>query len=240
VRVVSLVPSVTETLLDWGVEVAACTRFCEQPRLVQVGGTKDPDLAAIVELTPDLVVVDREENRREDAEALVAAGLRVHVTHVVSVAGDGGVDHMLDDLAGAVGLGGRRRERAAMGAPVQEWATAAVMIWRRPWMALGPATYGSSLLGVLGVRNVVTADEGSYPVLGLDDLAGRAPSFVLLPSEPYPFARRHLAEVEAAVPDARAVLLDGRDLFWWGTRTPGAIVRLRAVLAAPVPPAAHP
>jgi ABC-type enterochelin transport system substrate-binding protein len=73
VRVVSLVPSVTETLLAWGLPVAACTRFCEQPDLVHVGGTKDPDLDAIVGLEPDVVVMDREENRRDDAEALMAA-----------------------------------------------------------------------------------------------------------------------------------------------------------------------
>jgi hypothetical protein len=69
-KIVSLVPSVTETLLAWNIEPTACTRFCEQPSLRHVGGTKDPDIAAIVELKPDLVVVDREENRKEDAEAL--------------------------------------------------------------------------------------------------------------------------------------------------------------------------
>src|SRR5262245_35700425 len=74
VRVVSLVPSVTETLLDWGIRPVAVTRFCEQPGFPTVGGTKDPDVAAIVALEPDLVVVNDEENRREDADALAAAG----------------------------------------------------------------------------------------------------------------------------------------------------------------------
>ena len=78
-RVVSLVPSATETLLAWGVTPVACTRFCEQPAIRAVGGTKNPDVAAIVELAPDLVVVDEEENRREDHDALVEAGLEVHV-----------------------------------------------------------------------------------------------------------------------------------------------------------------
>ena len=78
-NVVSLVPSVTETLLAWGIEPTACTRFCEQPGRVHVGGTKDPDIGQIVSLAPDLVVVDEEENRREDYDALVAAGVPVHV-----------------------------------------------------------------------------------------------------------------------------------------------------------------
>ena len=85
-RVVSLVPSMTETLLAWGIVPTACTRFCEQPELNALGGTKDPDVAAIIALRPDLVVMDREENRVEDAEALAAAGLDVHVMHVTSIA----------------------------------------------------------------------------------------------------------------------------------------------------------
>ena len=84
-RVVSLVPSVTETLLAWGIRPVACTRFCEQPELTHVGGTKDPAVAEIVELAPDLVVVDEEENRREDAEALAAAGVDVLALAVRSV-----------------------------------------------------------------------------------------------------------------------------------------------------------
>ena len=84
-RVVSLVPSATETLLALGADVVACTRFCEQPDLPHVGGTKNPDVAAIVTLAPDLVVVDEEENRREDAEELVAAGVELLVTSVRSV-----------------------------------------------------------------------------------------------------------------------------------------------------------
>ena len=77
-RVVSLVPSATETLLALGVTPVACTRFCEQPGLRTVGGTKNPDVATIVELDPDLVVVNDEENRREDFDALRDAGVTVH------------------------------------------------------------------------------------------------------------------------------------------------------------------
>ncbi len=101
-RVVSLVPSITETLLAWGVDVVACSRFCEQPGLVHVGGTKDPDIEAIGALAPDLVVLDREENRREDAASLAARGLRVHATHVTDLAS---LRTALDSLAAAVGVG---------------------------------------------------------------------------------------------------------------------------------------
>src|SRR5258708_29557000 len=99
-RVVSLVPSVTETLLDWGIVPVAVTRFCEQPTLPQVGGTKDPDVAAIVAMAPDLVVLCEEENRREDAPAVASAGLAQHVLTIRSVHD---VEPQLRDLAGRLG-----------------------------------------------------------------------------------------------------------------------------------------
>lgn len=224
-RVVSLVPSVTETLLAWGVDVAACTRFCEQPGLTHVGGTKDPDLAAIVALRPDLVVMDREENRAPDAAALVAAGLTVHATQVTSVAS---AEQALRDLAAVLGL---PAPAWSLPLPAEAWATAAVLIWRRPWMALGADTYGADLLAHLGVADVVTADDGRYPEVTLEALADRSPDVVLLPSEPYPFKERHAGEVAAAMPGAEVLLLDGRDLLWWGVRTPGALARLEALMA---------
>jgi ABC-type Fe3+-hydroxamate transport system substrate-binding protein len=230
-RVVSLVPSITETLLAWGVPVAACTRFCEQPDLVHVGGTKDPDLEAIVALRPSLVVVDREENRREDAEALAAAGVRVHATHVTSLAD---VAPMMRELASAVGVEPPATDATPAREPV--WTTAFVAIWKRPWMSINDGTYGSSVLAALGVANVLGAHADAYPTVEPADVVALAPDLVLLPSEPYPFAERHLAEAAELFPGSRAVLLDGRDLFWWGARTPSALVRLRAVLrAAPSP-----
>src|SRR5436305_3665412 len=113
-RVVSLVPSVTETLLAWGITPVACTRFCEQPSLPHVGGTKDPDVDAIVRLAPDVVVVDEEENRREDAEALLAAGLKIHVMAIRSLDDVAG---QLDDLAERVEA--RRPQPAAPPEPVR-------------------------------------------------------------------------------------------------------------------------
>jgi hypothetical protein len=92
-------------------------------------------------------------------------------------------------------------------------------------------TYGSSLLSLLGGSNAVAPVanhpiKDRYPEATLEELAGFAPELVLLPDEPYPFADRHVAEVEAAFPTARVATADGQDLFWWGIRTPDAIDRL--------------
>jgi ABC-type Fe3+-hydroxamate transport system substrate-binding protein len=219
VRVVSLVPSATETLLAWGIAPVACTRFCEQPSLPAVGGTKDPDVEAIVALRPDLVVVDEEENRREDHDELVAAGLEVHVLAVRSLVD---VDSQLCPLAARVGAHwepvGDVRPRPIRG-------SAFVPIWRRPWMALGVPTYGSSLLAALGIENVFAADP--YPEVTLDDARLVHPDVVVAPSEPYPFGERHRAELERVAP---VHFVDGKDLFWWGARTRDAIGRLDAAI----------
>jgi ABC-type hemin transport system substrate-binding protein len=228
VRVVSLVPSVTETLLAWRVDVVACTRFCEQPTLTHVGGTKDPDLDAVVALAPDVVVMDREENRREDAEELAARGVPLHVTDVVHV---DEVASALDALAARLGVDPGRVEAPPIH-PVVNRRRAFVPIWRRPWMALGPATYGASLLARLGVDVVTPQPHERYATVEMDDVAALRPDLVLAPSEPYPFGDRHLAELAAALPGSSVVAVDGRDLFWWGVRTPGALSRLGAQLAA--------
>ena len=104
---VSLVPSATETLLALGVTPVACTRFCEQPGLRTVGGTKNPDVATIVELDPDLVVMNDEENRREDFDALRDAGVTVHSMSPRDVA----------DVLPAVRRARRRRRRRGAAGP---------------------------------------------------------------------------------------------------------------------------
>jgi ABC-type Fe3+-hydroxamate transport system substrate-binding protein len=222
VRVVSLVPSVTETLLAWGIVPVGVTRFCEQPSLPAVGGTKDPDLGAVTALAPDLVVVNDEENRREDHDALVAARVPVHVVHVEAVED---VAPALAALADAVGV---TVDPVVVPPAWPQRAQAFVPIWRRPWMSLNHATYGASLLAHLGVGNVFAGEGDRYPEITLDLAAAAGPDLVIAPSEPYPFGERHRAELERVAP---VVLVDGRDLFWWGARTPGALVRLGDALA---------
>ncbi|MEJ5256448.1 MAG: helical backbone metal receptor [Acidimicrobiales bacterium] len=220
-RIVSLVPSVTESLLAWGVRPVAVTRFCERPELPQVGGTKNPDVRAIVELAPDLVVMNEEENRREDAEALRASGVAVHVVRVGSVHD---VEPAMEELA--VLVGGPRVVRVELGASRPARLRAFVPIWRRPWMTIGRDSYGASVIRHLGVGNVFD-DRDRYPEVSLDEVAERAPDVVLAPSEPYPFGERHRGELEALAP---VLFVDGRDLFWWGTRTADALARLERQL----------
>lgn len=220
-RVVSVVPSVTETLAAWGIEPIACTRYCERPDLVHIGGTKNPDINAIVDLAPDLVVMDIEENRRDDAEALTAAGCEILALHVDSIEG---LPAQLARLAEAVGV---PAPECTMTARPSTGLRALVPIWRRPWMTVGAATYGSSLLGFLGVENVAATASVPYPEFTIDEMATARPDVVLVPSEPYEFTDAHLAELAVIAPTVR---IDGQDLFWWGARTPDALRRLGQVV----------
>ena len=227
-RVVSLVPSVTETLLAWGITPVACTDYCEQPQLHHIGGTKNPRVADIIDLAPDVVVVCDEENRREDADALVAGGLRIHdcsprTIHDVTPA--------LQAMAVAVGA---TPTGDLWGSPVPEVAPlglrAFVPIWRRPWMTIGTDTFGASLLAELGVEVIAVpgAEPGvRYPTVDLDAVVAARPDVVLAPSEPYTFKPEHLVELSVVAP---VVEIDGQDLFWWGVRTPAAVQRLHAAI----------
>lgn len=222
-RAISLVPSITETLLAWGITPIACTKYCEQPQLMHVGGTKNPEIEAIVALDPEVVLVDRVENRKEDAEALAALGINV-VDIDVQLLSD--VSPQMAIVAEAVGFDMAPIETPA-GQPIQR--TAFVPIWRRPWMTIGANTYGSTLLETLGIGNVFADAAVDFPEVDLDEVVKRTPDLVLVPSEPYEFKTEHLAEL--AVTGAEVIEIDGQDLFWWGARTPVAIERLRVKLA---------
>jgi ABC-type Fe3+-hydroxamate transport system substrate-binding protein len=211
-RVVSLVPSATETLAAWGVVPVAVTRFCERPDLPQVGGTKDPDTAAVVDARPDLVVMCVEENRLEDAEVLRAAGMSLFVFDIDTVDNVGPQLRALADRVGA-----DVADDDVPPGPRPPAARAFVPIWRRPWMTLAGGTYGSSMLSRLGIENVFGDGDVRYPDVTLDQARSRRPDLVIAPSEPYPFAERHRAELESVAP---VVLVDGKDLFWWGVRRP--------------------
>ena len=199
------------------------TRFCDVPGRQTVGGTKNPDLDAIVALAPDLVVVNDEENRAEDAAAL--DGRRSRAALDVAPLGRGRRPEVRA-LAARVG--------AAVPAPfgadewddwlasmlTPRWWDAFVAVWRRPWMSLAHRHVRRVAARPARCRQRVRRFARPLPEVTLDEVAARAPSVVLLPSEPYAFAPRHVREVQDAVPGVPVALVDGRDLFWWGIRTP--------------------
>ncbi|MGY1724658.1 helical backbone metal receptor [Blastococcus sp. SYSU DS0533] len=228
-RVVSLVPSLSEAIAatDAGL-LAGATDWCTHPAgldVPRVGGTKWPDVGRVLDLAPDLVVANAEENRAEDVDALRAEGVPVWVTAPATV------DQALDSLGRLCAALGHADPawlagaRAAWAAPARLPDVAAVVpIWRRPWMVLGRDTFAGNVLARLGVRNVFAGHADRYPKLGRDEPAVVRAELVVLPDEPYPFAPEDGPE---AWPQARPAFVSGRHLTWYGpslAEAPGVLL----------------
>ncbi|WP_433310606.1 helical backbone metal receptor [Micromonospora chersina] len=235
-RVVSLVPSLTEAVALTRPEVlVGATDWCTHPAgldVARVGGSKYPDLDRVRALRPDLVLLNEEENRLADAEALRAAGVPVRVTFPRTVPE---ALTQLGELVGALGVAGEpdwllaaRRAWAAPPAPARPRA-AVVPVWRRPWVVLGRDTFAGDVLRRLGVTNRYADHPERYPRPGLDELRAREPELVVLPDEPYRFTTDDGPEAFPGVP---AALVSGRHLTWYGPSLAEAPALLAAQLAA--------
>ena len=251
-RIVSLIPSTTETLCALGLADAlvGVTVYCREPAEVvrgktRIGGEKDPDLDTIRALAPDLVVANVEENRREDIERLRAWAIPVWVTYPRTVAD---AIRMIRELGEVTGTGarataladgldelyGRAQRDAAARPPVRVFYP----IWRDPYMTINHDTYIHDMLRVCGGANVFADRAERYPTVTLDEMAGREPQVIVLPDEPFRFRRAHLADFApyAAVPavrDARIHLVDGKPFSWHGPRIGDALRTLPAILGTP-------
>ncbi|MCY0925142.1 helical backbone metal receptor [Streptomyces sp. H27-H1] len=236
-RVVSLVPSLTEAVaVSAPGALAGVTDWCTHPAglgdVVRIGGTKNPDVRAIAELRPDLVLANEEENRAPDLAALRAAGLEVLVTEVRDLPqAFGELDRV---LVGAMGLerpGWLADAEAAWARvePAGEPRTAFVPIWRRPWMVLGRDTFAGDLLARLGVRNAYAGHAERYPKIAAAELAAVGCELVVFPDEPYAFAPGDGPEAFPGIP---AAFVDGRHLTWYGPSLAEAPAALAAALRA--------
>ncbi|GAA2183873.1 helical backbone metal receptor [Brooklawnia cerclae] len=243
-RVVSLVPSLTEALAETAPQlIVGCTDWCTRPSdldaraghsVARVRGTKNPDLAAIASLDPDLVIANQEENRRFDVDRLRAMGLAVWVTRIDSV------DDALRSLERLIAVvlsrplpGWLVRARTNWSLPDPPVTRRAVVcIWRDPWMVAGPATYIADVLGRSGVGLAPLPVDGweraRYPRVDLDLLRSSEADVVLLMDAPYPFSQADGSEYFAGV-DVRIV--PERPLAWYGPGLTDARSEIAALMA---------
>jgi iron complex transport system substrate-binding protein len=245
-RIVSLCPSLTELVFDLGLGSALVgrTKFCVHPvglvdAVEKVGGTKNPRLDRIIELRPDLVLLNEEENRREDAEALSEAGVACHISLPRDVAETA---EMVRSIGAAVGRATesegiardieQRAARVLQDAANSPQVSFAYLIWRDPIMTVSADTFISSMLELPGGRNVFSDLPDRYPTIDAELLAAADPDLVLLSSEPFPFAARHAQELTrlTGLPLERFVLVDGELLSWHGSRTPRGIDYAESVI----------
>jgi ABC-type Fe3+-hydroxamate transport system substrate-binding protein len=242
-RIVSLVPSTTESLeaLGCGGRVVGRTRYCVHPRpwvdgVAVIGGTKDPDVAAIAALGPDLIVANEEENRPSlwpDLSAIAP----LYVAYPRTL--DGAVAD-LRRLGRLVGAGAEADRRAAAIASLRPGVALprfrfVALVWRRPWMAAGGDTFISAVLDEVGGVNALAGHVERYPKVAIADLRAAAPDVILLPTEPYPFAPEHAAELgETLAP--RCAVVDGELLSWHGVRLQRALPYLQALASTVAEP----
>lgn len=216
-RVVSLVPSLTETLFDLGAggDVAGITDFCIFPAglaLPRVGGTKNPRVAEIRALRPDLVHMNLEENLRRHAEEIEAFA-------PVFVSEPKNVDDVAALIATLAEIHAKDASALLRDLDAARFTTApftfAVPIWKAPWMWCGGDTYVSALVESIGGRNVLRERE-RYPALAADEVLGLAPDVVFLPDEPYAFTPGDALELRG--PQVIGPF-PGHLFTWHGSRT---------------------
>lgn len=236
-RIISLVPSITELLYDLGLigQIVGRTKFCIHPKkalkpIPIVGGTKQVHLDRIEQLRPDLIIVNKEENQKEQVEAL-AEKYPVWISDVPNF------DSALDMIEG---LGKVLRKEAACSQFIQQSKAlqlslstekrrkAAYLIWRNPYMTIGKDTYIHDLLRLTGFENVF-GQETRYPIVTLEEMKAKHLDIILLSSEPFPFKEKHIAELAVHFPNIPIQLVDGEAFSWYGTRFIKTIEYLKGI-----------
>lgn len=229
-RIVSLVPSQTELLYDLGLEeeVAGITKFCIHPRhwfqaKNRVGGTKTLNFEKIDLLKPDLIIGNKEENERAQIEAL-AEKYPVWMSDVRTIADANDMILRIGQLTNKETQARNLVEKISLQfetnlspSSARLTPSAVYLIWRKPYMVAGGDTFIQEMLRLAGFNNLFS-HKNRYPEITPGELADTRPEVILLSSEPYPFAEKHIAAIRETCPEARIALVDGEMFSWYGSR----------------------
>jgi len=227
-RIVSLVPSQTELLYHLGLEdeVVGITKFCIHPDTwfqskKRIGGTKALNMAAIRALKPDLIIANKEENTQAEIETL-AQEFPVWISDVKTV----------DDSIVLINSLGELVEKQHMSEmlvkiildgfsklkPFNSPKSALYLIWQKPWMSVNSDTFIHDMMVRCGFKNVCADFNNRYPELSAADILKLKPELILLSSEPFPFAEKHIDELASLFQNSRIGLVDGEAFSWYGSR----------------------
>ena len=226
-RIVSLVPSQTELLHYLGLEneVIGITKFCVHPNewfrnKTRIGGTKNVNIDAVKALKPDLIIANKEENVKEQIDALQAIA-PVWVSDVNNLEDALQMIEAIGFLTGENGKANSLLEKIKFSFNLfktqNNQFNACYLIWREPYMTVGGDTFINSMLGFCGFKNVFQ-NAYRYPEITVQQLASLNCQIVLLSSEPYPFKQKHIDEIQAILPNTKIILVDGEMFSWYGNR----------------------
>ena len=234
-RIISLVPSVTELLVQWGLaaQLAGRSRYCIEPRWIrntvpEVGGTKDPNFERIHDLAPDLVILEKDENPKAVVEALDALSIPWLALEIRTLKDCAGALRLLGERLGVSEVAETRAQalEALLKGRKRKGPRTLPLIWRDPWMSSGPDTYIGDLLRQGGLTPI---GPDRYPAFTDSELEALAPELILLPTEPYRFNKRHQAELQKRFPKADVRLVDGQALTWYLSRTEAGLELVRSL-----------
>jgi ABC-type Fe3+-hydroxamate transport system substrate-binding protein len=226
-KIVSLVPSQTELLFDLGLhdEVVGITKFCIHPKTwattkSKVGGTKKLDITFIKALQPDLIIANKEENVKEQVEAL-AKLFPVWVTNVntlqdaLTMITD--IGQLTSSIPKAKQIANQIKNNFETLSASTKNIKTAYLIWQKPYMTVGGNTFISNMLTTCGFVNIF-ANENRYPQITIEQLKALNCKLLLLSSEPYPFKEKHIAYFEEQLPNTKIKIVDGEMFSWYGSR----------------------
>ncbi|EDM44891.1 ABC-type Fe3+-siderophore transport system [unidentified eubacterium SCB49] len=239
-RIVSLVPSQTELLVDLGLRdyIVGITKFCVHPKELRqqstiVGGTKTIHIDKIAALKPDIIICNKEENTQEIV-AQCEAIAPVWVSDIKDVAGNNEMILLLGDLLGVkikahnlVAAINQAQQEFEVYVKNRAHKNITYLIWKSPYMAAGKDTFINYLLELNGFSNSVKNKEGRYPEINISDL--KTADVVFLSSEPYPFKEKDVLEIKNAL-DKPVHLVDGEYFSWYGSRLLGAFDYFKTLL----------
>jgi len=225
-RIVSLVPSQTEWLYDLGLDdqVVGITKFCVHPEhwfrnKPRIGGTKNPKIERILELKPDLVIANKEENRPEDIAELEKY-IPVWVSDVKDFESALDMMHQTGVITNRLEKAKQwiqRAQNAAEQLHTSPLKRALYLIWRNPYMTVGTDTYISQMLPYFGYVNALKNVE-RYPEITASEMVELKPEVILLSSEPFPFSEKHIEELQRDLPGIEIKIVDGEKHSWYGSR----------------------
>lgn len=233
-RIVSLVPSLTQLVLDLGLgdRLIGRTRFCIHPEvrvkdIPIIGGTKTPNIEKILGMKPDYIIANHEENRKDDIEILQKE-VSVNITEINTI---NDAINTICELGGDFELAKPAQKlvdkilvlltETNENTPV----SAAYFIWKDPWMVAAKETYIDAVLSHYKLENIFS-DQQRYPQISIDELSKRSPQVILLSSEPYPFKGKHIKEIQEACPNSHIQLINGEWFSWYGSGMLNAFTEL--------------